>query len=141
MVSGDVVFRVMHILAFIGAVPLSSVGVLLAARDLRRTVTEIGENYTIVILVAVAAILIFTTALLIVRYPIPREAALGLRVGIFSSVLTSIIFWGWLTHTYAYTFPLVILSQLYAIATVTFLDFLLATMTILVALVITIERI
>lgn len=141
MVSGDVAFRIMHVLAFIGAVPLSSVGVLLAANDLRKTATKIGENYTITILVAVAAILIFTMALLIVRYPIPREAALGLRVGIFSSVLTSIIFWGWLTYTYGYTFPLVALSQFYTIATVAFLDFLTAIMVMLVALVTTIERV
>lgn len=140
MVSGDVGFRIMYILAFIGAVPASSVGVLLAADSLRKVATSVGENYILGILVAVAAIFVFTMVLLIVRYPVPKEAARGLLVGIFSSVLTSIIFWAWLTHTYGYTFPLRILSELYTVATLTFIDFSLAIMAILAALVTTIER-
>jgi len=140
MVSGDVAFRIMHILSFIGAVPASSIGVLLVSNDLRTLVIDVGENYVLGTLVAVAGILIFTIVLLVIRYPVPREATLGLRVGILSSVLTSIIFWWWLTHTYGYTFPLRILSELYTIATLAFLDFFLAITAILVALITSIER-
>ena len=140
MVSGDVVFRIMHILAFNGAVPLSSIGVLLAAKDLGKLVSNIGENYTLVALASMAAVLVIIIAFLLIRYPVPREATIGLRVGIFSSVLAGMVFWVWLTHTYAYAFPLLVLSELYTVATLAFIDSLLAIMAILVALVTTIER-
>ena len=142
MVSGDVGFRIMHILAFVGAVPLSILAFLLVMKNLDIAVTSIGENYTLAISIAVAVFLVFTMVLPMVRYPMPAEAVFSLRVGILSSVLTSIISWAWLTQMSTYTFPLLkhLLSENFNLATLTFLDFWLAFMAILVALDISIER-
>jgi len=131
VVSGDVAYRVMYILAFIGAAPLSILGVLFAGEVvIDPMLTGIGESNTIVVLAIVAAVFVSAVIFIMVRYPVPRESALGLWVGLFSSALASIILWGWLTYKYEYTTTL----------TLMFLDFLLATMAILVALVTTTER-
>lgn len=140
MVSGDVAFRIMYILAFIGTVPASTIGILLSARDLRKAATSIGQNYTLAALVALAAVLILFIVFLILRNPIPEEATLSLRAGIFSSVLAGIIFWTWLTYTNAYKLPVFAQSELYLLATASFLDFWLAITAILVAMVTAIER-
>ena len=139
MVSGDVAYRVTYILALIGAVPLSILGVLVAGEVVFDSMlTGIGESNTIVVLALVAAVFVSAVIFIMVRYPVPRESGLGLVVGLFSSALASIISWGWLT--FPYKLPLLVLSELYNVATLTFLDFLLAAMTILVALVTTTER-
>lgn len=142
MVSGDVAFRIVGILAFIGAVPLSILGIFFVASGLEQVITMIGEYYTTVFLAAVAAIFVFIIALLIVRYPVSRGGLIGLRVGLVSSALVSIISWGWLTYTYASWVPRVermndvleISIPPVNIATLMFLDFWLAAMAILVAL-------
>lgn len=143
MVSGDVAFRIMSILAFVGSVPLSIIGFLLLLRNLDSAVASIGENYALIILIVLAVILVFTMGISMVRYPIPREAVFSLRIGVISSILTSIISWAWLTYMATYTFPLLkhVLSELYTLATLTFLDFWLALTAILVGLVISIERV
>jgi hypothetical protein len=136
VVSGDVAYRVTYILALIGAVPLSILGVLVAGEVVFDSMlTGIGESNTIVVLAIVAAVFVSAVIFIMVRYPVPRESGLGLVVGLFSSALASIISWGWLT--FPYKLPL---SGSYTVATLTFLDFLLAAMTILVALVTTTER-
>ena len=142
MVSGDVAFRIMSILAFIGSVPLSVVGFLLLMKNLDIAVTSIGGNYILVILVVLTALLVFMTAVAVVRYPVRREAVLSLRIGVISSALTSLISWAWLTNMSKYTFPLLkhVLSGHYTLATLMFLDFWLAFMAILVGLTISIER-
>ena len=141
MVSGDVAYRVIYILAFIGAVPLSILGVLFAdGTVIDPMLTDIGESNTIVVLAAVAAVFVFAVIFIMVRYPVPKESVLSLWVGLLSSALASIILWGWLTYEYKYELPLVILSEFYTIATLTFLDVLLAAMALLVALVTTTER-
>ena len=141
MVSGDVAYRVMYILAFIGAAPLSILGVLFAEEVISdRMLTEIGESNTTVVLAAVAAVFVFAAIFTMVRYPVPRESSLGLVVGLLSSALAGVILWGWLTLEYEYELPLLHLSDFYAIATLTFLDVLLAAIAILVAMVTTTER-
>lgn len=142
MVSGDVGFRIMHILALVGAVPLSVLAFLLVMKNVDMAVTSMGENYALVISIAVAVFLVFTMVLQMVRYPMPKESVLSLRIGIISSVLASIISWAWLTHMSTYTFPLLkhLLSENFNLATLTFLDIWLAFMAILVALDISIER-
>ena len=141
MVSGDVAYRIMYIVAFIGAAPLSILGVLFVEDAvIDPMLTEIGEDNTIVVLAIVAAIFVSAVMLIMVRYPVPRESALGLWVGLLSSALASAIFWGLLTYKYEYKLPLLVLSELYNVATLTFLDFLLAAIAILVALVTATER-
>lgn len=143
MVSGDVAFRIMSILAFIGSVPLSVVGFLLLMTNLDIAARSIGENYILVILIVLTALLVFMMAVAVVRYPTPREAVLSLRIGVISSALTSLISWAWLTYMSKHTFPLLkhVLSEHYTLATLTFLDFWLAFLAILVALTISIERV
>ena len=142
MVSGDVAYRIMYILAFVGAAPLSILGVLFAdVAVIDPMLTDIGESNTIVVLAAVAAVFVFATIFTMVRYPVPRESVLGLWVGLLSSALAGIILWGWLTYEYEYKLPLLHLSEFYNIATLTFLDVLLAAMAMLVALMAATERI
>ena len=141
MVSGDVAYRVMYILAFIGAVPLSIVG-LLFVEDfaIDPMLNGIGESNTIVVQAIVAAVFVSVVILIMFLYPMPRESFLSLGVGFFSSALVSIILWSWLTYEYEYKLPLSTLSEFYTVATLTFLDVLLAAMAILVAVVTTTER-
>ena len=148
MVSGDVAFRIVGILAFIGAVPLSILGIFFVASGLEQMITGIGEYYTTVFLAAVAAIFVFIVALLIVRYPVSGGGLIGLRVGLVSSVIASVVSWGWLAHTYTSWVPRVerlnyvmeISMPPVHIATLTFLDFWLAAVAILVALSTATER-
>ena len=140
MVSGDVAYRIMYILASIGAAPLSILGVLFTESIVDSMLTDIGESNTIVVLAAVAAVFVFVVIFTMVRYPMPREPALSLWVGLFSSALAGIIVWGWLTYKYEYELPLFRLSEFYTIATLTFLDIFLAAMAILVALTTATER-
>jgi hypothetical protein len=141
VVSGDVAYRVTYILAFIGAAPLSILGVLLAGEVvIDPMVTDIGESNTIVVLAAVAAVFVFAVIFTLVRYPVPSESFLGLWAGLLSSALASIILWGWLTYEYGYELPLLHLSEFYNLATLTFLDILLAATAVLVALMTTTEK-
>ena len=139
MVSGDVAYRVMYILAFIGSVPLSIVGLLfIEDAVIDPMLNDLGESNTILVLAALVAVFVSVVILIMVRYPVPRESVLSLGVGLFSSSLVGIILWGWLT--YEYKLPLGILSDFYTVATLAFLDVLLAAMAILVAVVTTTER-
>ena len=140
MVSGDVAYRVMYILAFIGSAPLSIIGILFVEGTVDSMLNGMGESNTIVVQAIVAAVFVSAVILIMVRYPVPRESFLSLGVGLFSSALASIILWGWLTYEYEYKLPLSILSEFYTVATLTFLDVLLAAMAILVAVVTTTER-
>jgi len=142
VVSGDAAYRIMYILAFIGAVPVSIIGVVFAEDTLTGSMlTDIGESNIVVILAAIAAVLVFVTIFTIVRYPVPGESVLSLLVGLLSSASAGIIFWGWLTYEYNYELPLRGLSEFYTLATLTFLDFLLAGVAIVVALMTATERI
>jgi len=136
MVSGDVAFRIMYILAFIGAVPASAIGFIVGAETLTSMITSIGETSTLAILAANVAIFAFIIVFLIVRYPVPGGPTLTLQVGIFSSIMVFTIF---LTYVYGFALP-VYNSTLYAIFTLAFLDVFLIIMAILVALFIYIER-
>jgi len=141
VVSGDVAYRIMYILAFVGAAPISILGVVFAEDSLTGSMlTDIGESNIIVVLAAVAAVIVFAIIFTIVRYPVPEESVLSLLVGLISSALAGIIFWGWLTYEYEYEIPLRGLSEFYTLATLTFLDFLLAAVAILVALMTATER-
>jgi len=141
VVSGDVAYRIMYILAFVGAAPISILGVVFAEDSLTGSMlTDIGESNIIVVLAAVAAVIVFAIIFIIVRYPVPEESVLSLLVGLISSALAGIIFWGWLTYEYEYEIPLRGLSEFYTLATLTFLDFLLAAVAILVALMTATER-
>ena len=131
----------MYILAFVGAAPISILGVVFAEDSLTGSMlTDIGESNIIVVLAAVAAVIVFAIIFIIVRYPVPEESVLSLLVGLISSALAGIIFWGWLTYEYEYEIPLRGLSEFYTLATLTFLDFLLAAVAILVALMTATER-
>jgi len=135
MVSGDVAFRIMYILALIGTVPASAIGFFVGAETLAWMTTNIGETSTIAILAANVAIFAFIIVFLILRYPVPEGPTLTLQVGFFSSVVVLTIF-----LTYFYGALPVYTSTLYTIFTLAFLDIFLMFMTILVALFIYIER-
>jgi len=136
MVSGDVAFRIMHILACIGAVPISALSILFLGGTLDSMIAQIGENNTIIILAAIAAIFVFISAFLIVRYPVPKGSSIGLQIGVLSSIVLSTVF---LTYTFRYSFP-VYTSPLYAVLTLAYLDVFLLIMVALVAVFLMTER-
>ena len=136
MVSGDVAFRIMSVLAFIGAAPASVLGFLVGVETFLSMVKSLGETNTLTILAVNVAIFAFITVFLIVRYPLTGGSALTLKVGIFSSAVVLTII---LTYIYEFALP-VYSSSFYIIFTLAFLDFFLLITTILVALFIYIER-
>jgi len=136
MVSGDVAFRIMYVLALIGVVPASTLGFIVGAETLASMIANIGETNTLAILAAIVAIFVFIIVFLIVRYPVPGGPTVALQVGLFSSIAVLTIF---LTYIYGFALP-VYTSTLYAIFTLAFLDIFLMFTTILVTLFIYIER-
>jgi len=140
VVSGDVAYRIIYILAFIGAAPLSIIGILFAEGTVNSMLTNIGESNTIVISAAIAAVFVFVLIFTIVRYPVPEESVLSLWIGLLSSASAGTILWSWLTFEYKYKLPLLGLSEFYTVATLTFVDFLVGVMALLVALLTATER-
>jgi hypothetical protein len=136
VVSGDVVFRVMYVLALIGAVPASIIGFVVGAGTLASMITSIGETATLTILAVDVAIFVFIIVFLIVRYPVPGGSTIALQIGILSSTVILTIF---LTYIYEFALP-VYTSSLYAIFTLAFVDVFLLFMAMLVAIFIYIER-
>jgi hypothetical protein len=136
MVSGDVVFRIMYVIALIGAVPASIIGFAVGAETLAWMITNIGETTTLAILAVNVAIFVFIIAFLIVRYPVPGGSTIALQIGLLSSTLILTIF---LTYIYGSALP-VYTSTLYAIMTLAFVDVFLMFVTMLVALFIYVER-
>jgi hypothetical protein len=136
VVSGDVAFRIMYVLACIGVVPVSAIGFLVGAGTLLWMITNIGETSTMAILAAFVAIFAFIIVFLVVRYPVPGGPTLTLQIGFFSSAVVLTIF---LTYIYGFALP-VYNSTLYAIFTLAFLDIFLMFTAILVAVLIYTER-
>jgi hypothetical protein len=136
VVSGDVAFRIMYVLACIGVVPVSAIGFLVGAGTLLWMITNIGQTSTIAILAADVAIFVFIIVFLIVRYPVPEGPTLTLQVGLFSSAVMLTIL---LTYIYGFALP-VYTSSLYATFTLAFLDIFLMFTAMLVALLIYVER-
>jgi len=136
MVSGDVAFRIMYVLALIGVVPASALGFIVGAETLASMIANIGETNTLAILAANVAIFVFIIVFLIVRYPVPGGPTVALQVGLFSSIVVLTLF---LTYIYGFALP-VYTSTFYAIFTLAFLDIFLMFTAILVTLFIYIER-
>jgi len=136
MVSGDVAFRIMYVMALIGAVPASIIGFIVGAETLAWMITNIGETNTLAILAANIAIFVFIIMFLIVRYPVPGGPTVALQIGLLSS---TVILTAFLTYIYGFALP-VYTSTLYVIFTLAFVDVFLMFTAILVALFIYIER-
>lgn len=136
MVSGDVAFRITYILAYIGNAAISLISLIFTGSVLDSMIAQIGEVNTMIILAAIAAILVFISVLLIVHYPAPKGAYIGLQVGVLSSVVLSTVL---LTYAFGYTLP-VYTSSLYVVLTLAYLDFFLLIMVVLVALFLMAER-
>jgi hypothetical protein len=136
VVSGDVAFRIMYVLALNGVVPVTAIGFLVGVGTLLSMITNIGETGTMGVLAAILAIFVFIIVFLIVRYPVPEGPTFTLQVGFFSSAVVLTIF---LTYIYGFALP-VYTSTLYAIFTLAFLDIFLMFTAMLVALLIYIER-
>jgi hypothetical protein len=135
MVSGDVVFRVMYVVALIGAVPASIIGFLVGWGTLAWMITNIGETTTLAILAVGVAIFVFIIGFLIFRYPVPGGSALALQIGLLSSIVILTI-----SLTYIYVALPVYTSTLYTIFTLAFLDVFLLFVAMLVALFLYVER-
>jgi len=136
MVSGDVAFRIMHILACIGAVPISALSLLFLGGTLDSMIAQFGEGNTTIILAAIAAVFVFISVFLIVRYPVPKGSFIGLQIGVLSSVVLSTVF---LTYIFGHSLP-IYTGSLYVVLTLAYLDVFLLIMVALVAVFLMAER-